>query len=150
MDDAAEDEWDVDDDGTTLRLGEFLSIGDRGIQTVRPAMGATGPAVVREAGLGESRDSGAAASGAAAAGSGGSGTGRAGGGLTSPGAPIGIGHAGALVSPTGAAASAGAATPAVVLRGNIRTELVMLDRLGVGASATVQRALHLPSLQVKQ
>jgi hypothetical protein len=49
------DEWDVDADGMTLRLGEFLTIGDSGIEEARPPAGSSGPAVVREAGLGEGR-----------------------------------------------------------------------------------------------
>lgn len=136
------DDWDVDADGTTLRLGEFLSIGDSGIQVARPPTGSSGPAVVREAGLGEGRPG------------------------TTPHTPGGprsalpqtpgpsardaasaAGHAGVgplLGSPTAAS------TPAVVLRGNIRTELVSesTDPCGGAEAATPSRPARCPQCSI--
>jgi hypothetical protein len=118
----------VSDDGATLNVAGVATISERGITTLQPTQGwSEGPTVTRAAGLGERATTGSSSE--------------------------------ALTTSTPlqqVAAAALSASPvllplasSVVLRGNIRTELVMLNKLGAGASCIVQRALHLPSLQVR-
>jgi serine/threonine protein kinase len=132
-------EWGISANGT-LRLGGFVAIKEGGIKSWQLPSGASAAGAK-------------GAAGSTAPGSSGSGTSKRRRALNRQAS---IPHVGGRLAGFGSTLSmsqsfssaAAGAIGATSKPRHIRRELVLLDKLGVGASAVVQRGLHIPSLQL--